>query len=340
MKDLVAMEPHPCAMGSRVFIWGGATDTTELATGAIYDPMTDTWIAVAGGANAPSARVGASCVWTGTVVVVFGGGDLASTADVNTGGRYDPATLTWSATSTTGAPSARRYAPIFWTGTRVVVVAGENKGGAGARDALLYDPVADVWQAKASGSPPALLDPTIALVGNDVLVFGGNAASFDLQTLYDFGYVSNVWTSPSNVGAPSARSGAFGAVNGATLYVWGGTTDTRGKRYSPVTGWGGSLADAGAPLARRVRSAQSGWSTRAGVGAVLFMGGIGVPAADFKKDGALYDTAADAWSAVPAWPSGSDHEWGAGVYTDADEFVVWGGRNAGLVTAAGERWHR
>jgi hypothetical protein len=43
---------------------------------------------------------------------------------INSGGRYDPATDTWAATTTTGAPSARLEHTAVWTGSRMIVWGG------------------------------------------------------------------------------------------------------------------------------------------------------------------------------------------------------------------------
>jgi len=40
---------------------------------------------------------------------------------VNTGGRYDPANNSWTATATSGAPTARVYHTAVWTGTEMIV---------------------------------------------------------------------------------------------------------------------------------------------------------------------------------------------------------------------------
>ncbi|GAN33563.1 MAG: hypothetical protein L6Q53_06590 [Candidatus Brocadia sinica] len=44
----------------------------------------------------------------------------------NTGGRYNPTTNTWTATSTTGAPSARFRHTAVWTGAQMIVWGGWN----------------------------------------------------------------------------------------------------------------------------------------------------------------------------------------------------------------------
>jgi hypothetical protein len=63
-------------------------------------PCTDQW-----GLRAPLmlTREVPTAVWTGTEMIVWGG----TNAPTNTGGRYNPSTDSWTATSTTNAPSAR-----------------------------------------------------------------------------------------------------------------------------------------------------------------------------------------------------------------------------------------
>ena len=59
-------------------------------------------------------------VWGGSP----GGGYL------NTGGRYNPGTDTWTATSTTNAPAARHYHTAVWTGSEMIVWGGYDDGHA------------------------------------------------------------------------------------------------------------------------------------------------------------------------------------------------------------------
>src|SRR5205823_7360140 len=66
------------------------------------DPCTDdTWTATTT-TNAPSARSYPTAIWTGSEMIVWGGGTASGT--LNTGARYDPSIDSWTATSTTNAP--------------------------------------------------------------------------------------------------------------------------------------------------------------------------------------------------------------------------------------------
>ena len=47
-------------------------------------------------------------------------------AYLNTGGRYNPSTDSWTATSTTNAPTARVTHTAVWTGSEMIVWGGTD----------------------------------------------------------------------------------------------------------------------------------------------------------------------------------------------------------------------
>jgi hypothetical protein len=59
-------------------------------------------------------------------MIVWGGYAMGF---LNTGGRYDPAADSWTATSTTAAPSQRDRPTAVWTGTEMIVWGGESSSG-------------------------------------------------------------------------------------------------------------------------------------------------------------------------------------------------------------------
>ena len=77
--------------------------------------------------NAPAARHFHTAVWAGSEMIVWGG-DYVSGGVVylNTGGRYNPDTDSWSATSTTSAPAARIVHTAVWTGSEMIVWGGAD----------------------------------------------------------------------------------------------------------------------------------------------------------------------------------------------------------------------
>ncbi|MBI1745796.1 MAG: hypothetical protein HYR55_04315 [Acidobacteria bacterium] len=118
----------------------------------------------------PDVRYLHAAVWTGTEMIVWGG--YAGGPTFNTGGRYDPITDTWMATSDGGAPSTRFYHTAVWTGTAMIVWGGDGGGflNTGGR----YDPITDAWMAMSlSGAPSARNNHTAVWTGAAMIVWGG-----------------------------------------------------------------------------------------------------------------------------------------------------------------------
>jgi hypothetical protein len=93
----VAGRQHACDTiwtGAEMIVWGGGnTLQNKFASGARYNPATDTWRQVAG-FDAPEARDQHTAVWTGTEMIVWGGCGLLDRhyCTINSGGRYNPTT--------------------------------------------------------------------------------------------------------------------------------------------------------------------------------------------------------------------------------------------------------
>ena len=83
------------------------------------DCVDDTWTAITT-VNAPEARETRSAVWTGSEMIIWGGGNF-NPGGLNTGGRYDPALDSWTATSTTNAPEGRGSQSTVWTGREIII---------------------------------------------------------------------------------------------------------------------------------------------------------------------------------------------------------------------------
>ena len=117
--------------GSEMIIWGGSFfDPTihnyrALNTGRRYDPNTNIWRATRI-TNAPSARDSHTAVWDGREMIIWGGDSWTISGFLNTGGRYDPITDSWTGTSTTNAPRASDHSKAVWTGNEMILWGGLN----------------------------------------------------------------------------------------------------------------------------------------------------------------------------------------------------------------------
>src|SRR5437868_2623567 len=112
--------------GSEMIVWGG----NLLNTGGRYDPATNSWIPTST-TNAPTGRDNHTAVWTGSEMIVWAGGDSNGGSNVNTGGRYNPLTDSWTATSVANAPSSRQLHAAVWTGSEMIVWGGDNLNAGG-----------------------------------------------------------------------------------------------------------------------------------------------------------------------------------------------------------------
>ncbi len=121
--------------GTEMIVWGGSLSNgaTDVNSGGRYDPATDTWTATSMGAGVPDPRRAHTAVWTGTEMIVWGGYGNQGTLNMERGGRYDPGTNTWTATSTAGIPPLRVFHSSVWTGMDMIVWGGEPPTSVGGR---------------------------------------------------------------------------------------------------------------------------------------------------------------------------------------------------------------
>jgi hypothetical protein len=160
-----------------MIVWGGEDLSGRFNTGGRYNPSTNTWTATST-TNAPVGRVGHRAVWTGNEMIIWGGHFFESGNDnyLNTGGRYNPNTNSWTATSTTDAPDGRSTHTAIWTGNEMIVWGGFgpfdlgyyfNTGGR-------YHPGTDSWTATSIvDAPDGRYRHTAVWTGSEMIIWGG-----------------------------------------------------------------------------------------------------------------------------------------------------------------------
>ena len=150
--------------------------------------------------------------------------------DLSSGGVYDSATDTWTATSTNGVPtmdaSWTGAHSAAWTGTEMLIF-----GGTVEANLYRYDPAANSgagqWTASAATQniPVDTGNYTMkmashAWIGSKFLVWGGSYTN--VGGLYD--PVADSWISTAATNAPGARTytSQSGVWTGTQFIVWGG----------------------------------------------------------------------------------------------------------------------
>ena len=122
-------------------------------------------------------RLGASTVWTGREMIVWGGvarsfsGQAAPRSD---GAAYNPATGKWRKIANApsgvlggGGPAAA------WTGSRMVIYVGNSPDGPSA--SAMYDPRSNTWGRLPKGPLGVREQYSSVWTGRELLIFGGHS---------------------------------------------------------------------------------------------------------------------------------------------------------------------
>ena len=159
---------------SRTFdqtIVAGGNYTLPRISGPSGGCIGDTWTPT-NLTGAPDGRVSHTAVWTGSEMIVWGGDHCYADCDLNTGGRYNPSTDSWTATSTTNAPQSRVNFTAVWTGSEMIVWGGydiHNVLNTGGR----YNPATDGWTpTNNTNAPERRYDHTAIWTGSEMIVWG------------------------------------------------------------------------------------------------------------------------------------------------------------------------
>ncbi len=321
--------------GTEMLVWGGERNYRVLNTGGRYRPATDTWTATSTGTGAPEGRDDHTAVWTGTEMIIWGGLGSASMGFSNTGGRYDPATDTWTPTSVaSNVPTARGLHTAVWTGAEMVVWGGASSGprpdgdtNSGGR----YDPSTDTWvpTSIAANVPARRSGHSAVWTNREMIVWGGGWESTGGR--YDPSTDSWVPTSTGAI-APSQRYQHTVVWTGTEMIVWGGTglfgnsireVNTGGRYDSATDAWSPTSSGANVPAARSQHTAV--WT-----GTEMIVWGGSSASGSLLDTGGRYSPSADTWSPTS---TGTDvptaRSWHTAVWTGT-EMIVWGGSSSHL----------
>ena len=84
------------------------------------------------------------------MIVWAGFNQVNPVSSINTGGKYNPSTDSWLATTTTTAPAARQAHTAVWTGSEMIVWGGLDFSSGFFNSGGKYSPGADSWAATST----------------------------------------------------------------------------------------------------------------------------------------------------------------------------------------------
>ena len=325
-RTVAASDSTPNALGVQV---NRSYQLPEIAgpSGSCTD---DTWTPTTL-TNAPAGRFLHTAVWTGSEMIVWGGSPDGGPTALNTGGRYNPSTDSWTSTSTTNAPAARILHTAVWTGSEMIVWGGvrvfEDAFNTGGR----YNPITNSWTATSTtNAPEGRTYHTAVWTGSQMIVWGGAGSGGDLNTggRYDPG--TDSWTATSTTNAPSARHLHTAVWAGGQMIVWGGydtvTYFHTGGRYDPVANNWTATSITNAPTSRSRPTAV--WS-----GSEMIVWG-GSDRGGVFNTGGRYNPGADSWIATSTTNTPSARSLHTAAWSGS-EMIVWGGFGGSYLDTGG-----
>jgi N-acetylneuraminic acid mutarotase len=320
--------------GSEMLVWGGGINNTanSFSDGAAFNPAANNWtlIPIGPAGKRPAARQGHAAVWTGTEMIVWGGGPGDGATFYNDGGRYNPTTGAWASLSTTNAPIGRYKHTAVWSGSEMIVWGGVAGGATSFNNGGRYNPATDTWTTvNTSGAPAARNDHTAVWTGTEMIVWGGATGSAYLNDGGRYNPAADSWTAVSLQGVPTARAGHTAVWIGSQMIVWGGigtSVLSDGARYTPSTDAWGTMSTVGAPSARAHHTAV--WT---GSQMVVWGGQTGATGSTYLNDGGVYTPfptpsvpLVDTWTGISTNAAPSPRFSHTAVWTGV-EMIVWGG---------------
>jgi N-acetylneuraminic acid mutarotase len=169
-------------------------------------------------------------------MIVWGGRGIGGR--VNTGARYNPATNSWTPTSTNGAPGTRDRHTAVWTGTEMIVWGGagdiyyEWTGGR-------YNPTTNTWTPMSTEIPilyAGRADHTAVWTGTEMIVWGGHNQYGEMNNGASYDPMTDTWTALLLNNVPDPRRYHTAVWTSEKMIVWGGEGDGQlntGGMYYP-----------------------------------------------------------------------------------------------------------
>ena len=291
----------------------------------------DTWTAIRG---APDGRYYHTAVWTGSEMIIWGGN--GSGAVLGTGGKYVPATDSWTPANNANAPSARTAHTAVWTGTEMIVWGGYDNNGENVNTGGRYHPSSDSWIATTTtNAPTGRAGHAAVWTGKEMIIWSGADTDY-VNTGGRYNPETDSWTATSTIGAPAGRSEHTAVWTGSEMVVWGGgqwypTLFNTGGRYNPSTDTWTATNMTGAPVARTLHTAV--WT---GTEMVVW-GGWDYSTA--LNTGGRYNPATNIWTATSTGDAPTGRFWHTAVWTGSNEMIIWGGGGDGGLTNSGGKYN-
>ncbi|OGF68216.1 MAG: hypothetical protein A2Y62_20705 [Candidatus Fischerbacteria bacterium RBG_13_37_8] len=172
-------------------------------------------------------RILHSAVWTGTEMIIWGGG-------TNTGAIYDPTSDSWTALPTANAPSGRYNFSAVWSGSEMIVWGGGNDPNypsASYNDGARYNRALNTWTTLPLWPLARTFHAAVwDTVNNEMIIWGGVDGSTYFNTGARYNPGTDSWTDTTTTNAPAGRRIHTAVWTGTEMIIWGGNNGSGNLR--------------------------------------------------------------------------------------------------------------
>jgi N-acetylneuraminic acid mutarotase len=231
----------------------------------------------------------------------------------------------WTATSTTNAPTGRFDHTAVWTGAEMIIWGGEDQNFIPNNTGGRYTPSTDSWvPISIANAPDARVVHTAVWTGSEMIVWGGFDGNNNLNTGGRYNPATNSWIATATANAPASRGSHTAVWTGNEMIIWGGRSDaitylTSGARYNPITNSWTATSTINAPGGRAFHTAV--WTGTE----MIIWGGYSYDGTNhYFNTGGRYDPGTNNWTATDIAGAPSERVDHTALWT-GNEMIVWGG---------------
>lgn len=219
---------------NEMIVWGGCTAidssggcTTWAADGAAYDPVKNTWTSLPSAPGGFAARHGHAMVWSGSEVVIWGGG--TDTTEFKDGLRYEPVSKTWTTLPSAPSTLVGRIGHVgLFTDKELFVWGGsELSSGTVLDDGARYLPGGS-WTTVTAPSSSTFPSPeryfaTSFFGAGKVWVWSGLDWGFSMtKGGASYEIATGTWAAMPTTGEPTPRAMPAFVWTGKEAFIWSG----------------------------------------------------------------------------------------------------------------------
>ena len=182
-------------MNGKLYMYGGQGLEGILEDMWVFDISTEIWEVLSFDGISPGARFGHAVASEGDVMVIWGG--QSSSGYLNDMYQYGAYDKVWKKIESSGSvPSAKKGACMAMKLPYIYIFGGESTSGKSS-EIWVYDTGLNVYTELiplSTDSPPAVVNPTCEMYGDDFMViFGTSDGEFPETFIYYFNVTTYKW---------------------------------------------------------------------------------------------------------------------------------------------------